>query len=237
MRNYSVNTEGHNTATVDGLGQCRFEHHWGYPENWAHTKEDVRLLEEDRFDYARGSYRDRYGVCDSSKLQRPPVPGRELAEHVREVILMKRPASGKPYFIAVDTLTDKVSEEHTYDVLWHFNSKDVKVDGCRAFSQELTFVSCGFDSLEVIKGREEPFAGWLTSGSRQGQYYAAPTLDGRVFGKDAAVVSLFYLDSAENCPVLSVAILGRVLTVNYRGGLFDSIDLDEAVAKSKNCEN
>ena len=235
MRNYCVNTEGHNTVMVDGYGQCRFEGHWGNPENWAHTKEEVYLVEEENLDYAWGVYREIYGVYDYSKLKRPAVPGRKLAEHVREVVLMKRPAVGKPYFIAVDTMTDKIgADSHTYEALWHVNAEDVTICDNVAYNDDVTIITCGLDGLTCVKGQEEPFMGWLSDGSgKQGAYYAAPTVIGKTVGKNTQSATLFYLSRREECPVESISLCDGKLSVTYGDGQCDTVDLSRLSAKAK----
>ena len=227
MRNYCVNTEGHNTVMVDGLGQCRFECHWGHPEKWAHTKEDVILIERDAFDYARGYYNENYGVCDYSKNKRTPVAGRPLATHTREVILMKRPRVGKPYFVAVDRMTDGVGESHIYEALWHLNAEEAEIKGNTVYAEGITLFTYGYDSLEIVKGSEEPFQGWLANSSKQGDYYAAPTVIGKASGKDVSFVTLFVTSSPEDSDVSDVSIASGVLSVNYKNGMSDKIDLAE----------
>jgi hypothetical protein len=227
MRNYCVNTEGHNTVMVDGFGQCRFEGHWDNPENWAHTKEEVALIEKQTLDYAFGAYREKYGVCDYSKYKRPAVAGRNLAEHVREVVMMKRPAAGKPYFIAVDTLTDKVGESHTYEALWHINAEGATLEGDKVLSEELTLHTCGFDSLEIVKGREEPWQGWIGGLSNQFEYKAVPTVVAKRCGTAESFATLFEMCPYAESVIEGVALRGTVLTVTYKNGSNDEIDLSE----------
>ena len=234
MRNYSVNTEGHNTVMVDGLGQCRFEEHWGNSENWAHTKEEVYLLEDDRFDYAWGCYRENYGVCDYSKHKRPAVKGRPLAEHVREVILMKHPKVGKPYFLAVDTMTDKVdATSHTYEALWHMDDETIEIDGNIAYTEDATLFTTGFEELRVVKGQEEPFQGWLSTGFKQGEYHAAPTLICKAEGKNAKFATLCYIGSKDECPIKGISLDGGSITVSYENDKCDTINIDELAIKKQ----
>jgi hypothetical protein len=225
MRNYAVNTEGHNTVMVDGFGQCRFEGHWEDPTHWAHTKEEVYLVEKENLDYAWGVYREIYGVCDYSKLQRPPVKGRELAEHVREVVMMKRPAAGKPYFIAVDTLTDKVGESHTYEALWHLEAESATIVGEKVLSEDVTLITYGFDEMVCYKGSEEPHQGWLSRSATQGANYPAPAIVAKKCGKDVTFITLIAPDNEERVSVKSVEISGSVVTVTHKSGEVDRIDL------------
>jgi hypothetical protein len=221
MRNYCVNTEGHNTVMVDGLGQCRFEGHWENPAHWAHTKEDALLIERDTFDYARGAYRENYGVFDYSKLKRPEVKGRQLAEHVREVIMVKKPVEGKPYFVAIDTMTDKVGKSHTYDCLWHIDAEEVRIENERIVAEDITLFALGFDSIKCYKGSEEPFQGWIT---RSGMC-PRPCIVATKSGENASFMTLLAPGAEDEVTVIGAELIGGTLKVMHKGGKADEIDL------------
>ena len=233
MRNYCVNTEGHNTVMVDGFGQCRFEGHWQDGSHWAHTEEDVVLYESEQFDYTRGYYDENYGVCDYSKLQRTPVPGRPLARHMREVIMMKRPKTGAPYFIAVDNMTDKIGESHTYEALWHINGEEAVITGDRVVSEDVTLFTYGFDDMVCYKGSTDPHQGWLARSSNQDDYYAAPAIVARAHGKDVSFVTLIALGAECEIAVASVKLCGDSVVVTYKSGEVDTVDLAALRAESK----
>lgn len=226
MRNYAVNTEGHNTVMVDGLGQCRFEGHWNNPENWAHVKEDVVLLEKENLDYARGYYDEIYGVYDYSKYKRPEVKGRKLAKHVREVVLVKAPRCGKPYIFAVDTMTDGIGAEHTYEALWHINQEEAVISGSRVTAKEVVLFTDGFDELKIYKGSEDPHQGWLCTAAAQGKYYAAPALVAKKIGKDVSFMTLIAIGGEESIEIKEAKLCGRAVKVTYKNGDVELFDLD-----------
>ena len=151
-----------------------------------------------------------------------------IAIHNREVILMKRPASGKPYFIAVDTMTDRVGKSHDYTALWHLNvDEELVINDGKISSSEITILTAGFDKIESLCGSEEPYQGWLCRSSTQGDYYAAPTLLCHAFGERATFATLFAIGAPDEIAVGDVELSddGAKLTVTYRGGEADEIDL------------
>lgn len=222
MRKYAVSTEGHNTVKVDGLGQNRrVRHIWADPTE--HTREDIRFLESDRLDYAFGAYDMEYGA---------EAPAR-LAVHKRHVLLLKKPKLGAPIYIAADVMES--SEEHTYEALWHVNCENVRVEGDRAISSDVTIFTSGFEKISCYKGQTEPFIrGYLCTGTDLGNYYEAPELVLERRGGNVSFATLFSLGSPEECAVAGFSIEDCVLRIDYIDGSTDLIRLDDCFEKAKN---
>ncbi len=211
-------------------GQTRLSEHYNTNGvQWAHVEEPIKLIQRDDLDYAHGYYDETYGVYDYSKFKRPEVPSERLVRHDREVILMKKPLEGKPYFIAVDKMSDRVGKSHKYTALWHINVTDeeLSVRGGAVTSSEITVLTSGFDSISIVKGQEEPVQGWICRSSIQGDYYAAPTLLCECEGKDAEFATLFALGEERDVSVSGVEISCDSVTVRYKSGAFETIDLKD----------
>ena len=216
IRKYILSTAAHNTVLVDGLGQNRKKGYKWQPEMLT-SVEKVPVYFSEALDYASGVYDEGYG-----EEQLP------LAKHEREVILVKKPACGTPYIIAVDTLTSET--EHTYESVWHFDTKeDPTIDGRVVSYNEMTTILLGeTGELSIVKGQTEPVTqGFICRSTRQGDYEPIPTLLRRNRADNITIATLFAPVKDGECNILSADFDGNTLTILYKNDASDTFSLKE----------
>lgn len=171
MRQYVLSTRSHNTIRVNGEDQNRRKHYRRDQLN-IEEKADASWKSDETHDVVEGTYDEGYG------------PEAETAvKHVRKVIFVKKDEKLGPFFIVVDRLVPRDGAGHAYEILWHFESKDVETDGVNAYtvnkhSANVTVAAAANAGLQlhVIEGQKEPeWQGWTTIGDGlQGEFEPAP---------------------------------------------------------------
>ena len=104
VRRYAMSAHGHNTVTVDGLGQERTE-----PKIYK-SPIDVGWITNEVFDYAKATYDAGFGTPDN-----------EIASHTREIRFCK-----PDLFCVSDTLSSKDGKPHDYEILFHLDTTSVR---------------------------------------------------------------------------------------------------------------
>ena len=212
MRYYSLSSEGHNTAIVNGRGQNRlYNNHW--ESSMLTEREPLVYDEKDGVEFATASYNEGYGDAAATK-----------ATHTRTVYFVKSPAVGAPYFIVKDRLV--ASEPADFDLVWHYDTDELKISENRAVCTELTtFYSGDTGKARVIRGSEEPFAGWVARSALQGDYYPVPTVYYRVSGGECEVITAFVPNADGECPVSDLKYNDGRISVIYKNGDILKINL------------
>ncbi|MFW5835857.1 MAG: alginate lyase family protein [bacterium] len=198
MRRYVLSTRGHNTVRIDDMDQNR---RLGFSRNMqaagVHTHSGAVWLTTDGWDLAEALYDEGYG---------PDAERR--ASHRRTIVFVKDsarcglPASLEPLILVVDRLEpyDSANADHSYEILWHFATGEVTVDGDALYSDDVDEPNIALfcarpagGHLEVVSGRESPeWQGWRSVGThQQGEYEPTPTAvySGR-FQKPTRVVTV-----------------------------------------------
>lgn len=198
-RRYILDTPGHNTIMVDGLGQNRRRDRanrvWSKPwDQPIHPDNDTIWATDDKTDYVCGFYREGYG----------PEPVLDVT-HTRKVWFMK-----PDYFIIEDILTPSDDQPHTYESLFHLDAPSATAEletgvviTQNPDSANLAIVPLVVDGLKVsiVKGQEDPVQGWANHPWR-----AIPTaiytINGA--GEQRFVTVLYPMRKGESCPIESL---------------------------------
>lgn len=203
MRRYVLSTRSHNTIRVDGMDQNR-RSTYQWKEEDIGKKADMTYGIGEAVDYASGVYDEGYG----------PDQDRSVT-HRRVVYFIKKPEileieegtlpewqKWSPFFIVVDRLTSE--QEHTYESLWHLDTREVQLKKGCAKMKEMTICSSMPDAeTTIICGQETPeWQGYYAYGGNQGEYVAAPTISQKVRGSDIRMVTVFC--PGQSHPICSV---------------------------------
>lgn len=187
---YTLTTPGHNTVMVDGMGQNRrriFTWEAGKDGDIRKKAENVIWKTDDKEDVAGGVYNDGYGPENDTTVT-----------HRRTVRFIKDGGElGHPYFVVEDVMTPSDDREHTYDVLWHPQFKDIAANGtCTWIKGNKASVAISdttnADHIEqiMIVGQQEPYVqGYLMHGEVQGTQEEFPVLIHRVKGRGEITVT------------------------------------------------
>ena len=216
IRQYVLASPSHNTVLVDGMGQNRRKDFKWLPEMLT-SIEEIPTYTSDAIDYARGVYNEGYGAQAS-----------HLATHTREVIFVKKPKMGYPFVVSVDTFTS--DEEHTFEAIWHYDTKEeLKVnENTYSFSEMTTILLGECGEVSIVKGQEEPTVqGIICRSCVQGDYEGIPTILRKNRGKNVKVATLFAPTGGEECAIENAKFDGNMLTVVYRNGNSDTLSIDE----------
>ena len=222
IRQYVLSSASHNTILVDGMGQNRKKGLKWTPETLT-SVEEIPTYTSDGFDYALGVYEEGYGPDQ--------LP---LAKHTREVIFVKKPQTGYPYVIAVDTLTSE--EEHTYEAIWHYDTKEdlSRNQNVFAYSEMTTILLGEMGEVSIVKGQEEPTVqGIICRSCVQGDYEGIPTILRQNRGKNVNVATIFAPTNGEECVIQNAEFDGEMLTVIYKNGKTDTFSLPEIRKSAK----
>lgn len=201
-RVYAITSYGHNVALVNGEGQNRtINNPWD--DSMLSSVEDVKLTVTPEYDYAEATYDEGYGKDAAIK-----------ATHTRRVIFVKNPPVGKPYFIVKDKLSS--NEDATYDIMWHYFTEKLDIDGNHAICDELTTTFIGNGEISVYCGSEEPFRGWIGSKhAKCGAPKAIPVVYYTLEGKEAELITVFAPNVDGKCELSSVAYENGKISVTY----------------------
>lgn len=175
---------------------------------------NVTLKITPEMDIASGVYDEGYGVEKDRS-----------ATHKRTVIMLKYPKSGLPLYIVTDEMTSE--KENEYEAIWHYDTANATVNRGVFSSDEATQFLCGdVGETEVVCGRKEPsLQGWICRSSIQGNIHPIPTLLHRVKGGNVRTVNVISIHGAEGSAVENVELSGDTLTVCYKNGERDTVDL------------
>ena len=151
-RSYFIDSPSHNVVLVDGQPQRRR----GQTRDAYVVKEPLPHVwsSEPASDYVEATFDENFG----GEVKRGVA-------HTRAILFIK-----PDFWVVLDTLSAKDGKEHTYDGLFHFDSK-VKSDGLRVVTQNpdepnMTLAARPDPrlSLKIVEGQEGPVQGWLTKG-------------------------------------------------------------------------
>ena len=172
VRTYARSAYGHNTVTVDGLGQERTE-----PKIYE-SPVDVGWITNEVFDYAKATYCGGFGTPDN-----------EIASHTREIRFCK-----PDLFCVSDTLSSKDGKPHDYEILFHLDTTSVRpiTEYKNAYISELggkyevaiiPLDSTDFEvSSSAVCGRSEPTVrGWF-NGRNAENCHPATTISRKASG-------------------------------------------------------
>ncbi len=198
-RRYILDTPGHNTILVDGLGQNRRRDRANrvWPKPWdkaAPADNDTLWSSDDKTDFASGIYRHGFGTDAILDVT-----------HTRKIWSMK-----PDYFVIEDILTPPDDQPHTYESLFHLDapSATAEIDTGVVLTENpdsanLAIVPLAVDGLtvSVVKGQEDPVQGWANHPWR-----AVPTaiytLKGT--GTQRFVYVLYPIRKGAVCPIESL---------------------------------
>ena len=211
MRFYSLSSEGHNVAIVNGKGQNRLcNNHWD--SSMLTEREPLIFGERDGVEYATATYDEGYGEAAATS-----------AKHTRTVYFVKSPTAGRPYFVIKDRL--EVDEHADFDIIWHYNTEELRIGENRAECNELTSFFAGHEGeIRVVSGSEEPFAGWVARTAAQGDYFPVPTVYYHVSGKMCEVVTAFVPNVDGVCEIAGLKYESGVILLTYKDGSTIKID-------------
>ncbi|MDD4872263.1 MAG: alginate lyase family protein [Kiritimatiellae bacterium] len=207
-RRYVLSSRAHNVVMVDGFDQNRRKS----PRETFVVKDPLPHVWESNatFDHVMAVYEEGWGP----KAER-------IVEHTRHVLFIK-----PDLFAIVDELEPKDDKAHTYEMLFHLDASDVKVDGLRVTTQDkganLTILAFGADGVGIVKGQKEPVVqGWLPdSSSGYGGVRPIPTAIYRkqAQGKTTMRYALFPSTTSVPCPVKDLQYAGSTFKIRYMDG-------------------
>ncbi len=193
MRRYVLSTRSHNTIRVDGMDQNRGRD-YVWKEEDIHKNSGMEYSITEDYDYAKGIYEEGYG----------PEVDRSIT-HTRSVYFIKNPErltvvkegvgekeKLEPFFIVVDRMNADCP--HTYETLWHLDTREVQIQNNRVISKELSILtSVSNANSTIICGQEKPeWQGFRAYGGSQGEYLPVPTLQQKTVGQNIRMVTVFY---------------------------------------------
>lgn len=220
MRKYVLSSFGHNTVTVNGVGQAR-RPHYKWQEEFISIPEDIDCYLSPECDFLKGRYDEHYGSGTP-------------ARHERSVIFVKKTKLGRPFLAVVDRLFPKDSPENDYTAMWHFDTSEVKITDFGAVCPEMKIFTFGEDERTVVKGQTEPrVQGFICRASRQGCYEPIPTLLCTAHGGEVELAALFSLGGDGENPIDKVFYSDGSFTVTYTNGEVDTVSEKELFKKSK----
>jgi hypothetical protein len=151
-RSCFIDSPSHNVVLVDGQPQRRR----GQPRENYVVKQPLPhvWVSEPTFDYVEAAFDENFG----GEVKRN-------VSHTRAVLFVK-----PDFWVILDTLTSHDGRQHTYDALFHFDSK-VEARDLRVLTQNpdqanLTLAArpdAGLN-LKIVEGQQEPVQGWLPGG-------------------------------------------------------------------------
>lgn len=162
-REYVISTRAHNTVMVDGMEQGRKGES---PESYLVSEPLPHTwVSEPYFDYASASYNNGYG----------PARDRTVT-HTRSILFVK-----PDFWIVADFLNPSNNLPHTYEAMFHLDSKETKVVGNGRGIETRNDVGGDFGiytlaneeiEIKVVSGQMEPdVQGWIPRG---GPYECQP---------------------------------------------------------------
>jgi hypothetical protein len=147
-RNYFIDSYSHNVVLVDGQPQRRR----GAPRETYIAKQPATAVWGD--DYVEATFDENFGGEVKTSVT-----------HTRAVLFVR-----PDFWVVRDLLRAKDGNPHTYEALFHFDSK-VKAEGLHVVTQNaaeanLTVAARADDgmSLKIVEGQEDPVQGWLPAG-------------------------------------------------------------------------
>ena len=176
------------------------------------SEEVIPVYFSDSIDYAHGIYDEGYGP-----------EAERLATHERDVIFVKKPKSGSPYVIAIDTLSADVERESTR--IWHVDLKEdpTVTDRAVTFSEMQIFLAGDNDSVRVVRGQTEPTTqGFICRAAQQGRYEPLPTILCSARGKTVKSATLLAPIRNDEQVIHSFSFDGDLITVVYKDGQTDT---------------
>ena len=213
MRRYVLSTYAHNTATVNDMGQNRRKN-FKWSDEMISSVEPVKLLSTKTIDKATGEYNEGYG------------PDLYPVKHKREVIFVKKPAQGIPFFIVNDTFESENNDD--YQILWHVESEEVKVEGNVISNDDLTLIlGADVSEVSIVKGQEEPiFQGFTARTAKQLDYYPIPTVVATARGKKARAITVIIPKSDGKSAIKGMTYNNEGVTITYSNGEKDSFAIE-----------
>ena len=180
MRKYVISTQSHNTVTVDGRGQSR--RRIKKPQYDLTQKVELQYNFTDEVDFISAEYREGYGT--------DPVLD---VTHRRGVYFFKQIKGLEPFAVVVDRLI--ADKEHSYDFLWHIDTKHAASDGLKVEADGLDIIVPEDTNAElnIVCGQTEPSVqGFTCNSAVQGDYRPVPTAIYTVKGASLRLVTVLY---------------------------------------------
>ncbi|MBR2460050.1 MAG: heparinase II/III-family protein, partial [Clostridia bacterium] len=213
IRSYVLSTRAHNTIRINGMDQNRRKNYKWQPEMLNRVSE-LKFSTNEDYDRASSVYDEGYG--DEKK---------RIATHRRDIVFVKKPKCGQPFFIVTDTLSS--ASDNSYEAIWHFDVEDVTLTENGVKSSYITAFLCGdTGTKEIVKGIYGPEAqGWICRNQIQGSNEPVPTLLHKVWGRNIFTVTVFSVHDGGESPIFDAHTDGNTVTVLYRNGTSETVTL------------
>ena len=214
MRKYVLNSTSHNVSLVDMKGQNR-RFGFAWDQSMLTSVEPIPHSFGGDVEYAEATYDEGYGFEASTR-----------ATHTRRVTFVRHPHAGRPYFLVFDRYSSE--EAHNYTALWHVDTEELHLSDRTAVCPRLAImISDELTDITVVKGQEKPqFQGWTARTSNQGDYYAIPTLQATVSGREAQCLTLLLPLGDDGLRVTSLQQRGEEAIITYDDGYEELIRLN-----------
>jgi hypothetical protein len=232
-RKYVKSSYAHNVIHVDGKEQHRrglnsmkyivqkpLPHVWKSTETYDYAAAHFGILPEEGFGEAR----------------------EKVAIHERHILYIRDADTphSRDYWLVADILTPSDDHEHTYEALFHLDTRNVAVD--MKTKQVVTLnkdsanlaiipVNDASLSLDVVKGQEDPYVqGWIPSGRYGVRPIPTVVFTRQTRGKTEFIYLFYPLPEGMTVPVKSIAPLRSSselprLKVEFMDGMTDELQL------------
>lgn len=188
MRLHVRSTKAHNTIIVDSKNQHRGKN-YQFPDTSKIS--DLKGKFTDKIDSFTSFYNEGYGENAEN-----------FATHTRNVYFIKNEEGLKPFVIVADRLASNDEKEHLYTALWHIDSDNLHLSGTKIKADTLNLFASGENiSVNVVRGQLYPEVQGFFCSCEQLQYRPIYCAEYSVFSKDTRLVTLFYPDGNEVCPI------------------------------------
>lgn len=188
MRLYVRSTKAHNTALVDNLNQHRGKN-YKFPDTRKISDLKGKFTESTCSLYS--FYNEGYGENAENS-----------ARHERNIYFIKNEKGLKPFLLVSDRLYSQDEKEHLYSILWHLDAEklEVKKQNLRADTLNVMVPDKNLN-LNIIRGQLEPEVQGFFCSCEQLRYRPVYCAEYKVKAKNIRLVTLFYPDGNEICPI------------------------------------
>ena len=186
MRRYVSHTRSHNTVTINGLGQNRWEK-YKWEDDEINLLSDMKWAVTEDYDYATARYDEGYG------------PDFLPVVHTRGVLFLKKPGHGlKPFFIVFDRIT--AADPVAFEAIWHVDSEQLLLTNRTAVTPELTIMADGAGlQCSLVRGQEYPeWQGFASTGFTQGNHKPVYALRYTGYGAQESFATLIYPEGSSH---------------------------------------
>ncbi len=210
MRYYSLESKGHNTALINGMGQNRYKD-FSWDDSELCRREPILTYRKDGIDYVEATYDEGYG--DNAE---------KLGIHNRRVYFINNKSDILPYFIILDRI--KATNESKLEVVWHFDTENLNPTSYGYETDDLdVHFSADRGEVEILCGSVDPYDGWCANKMISGDFRPIPCLHYSLRGNSMTLLTAF-VPKSNHGKISSISYSEGKISVIYAD--FTSLSLD-----------